>query len=403
MTDAPRLRLASVRFAGVRTLADVELALGPMTVLVGENGSGKSTILECFELLRRTSQASFIDDFHLVHGGTGRLLRHGGDRIALEARFAAMDEDVVYAYRIEIAGGRVHAESLAMQPEGGEPEVLLVHSASGSRVREEDGTLVEIQRRETERTLLSAAPLDLHPGIAMVAEALSNIEVQVGFDVLAPWATGGEIHRPSARAPVIVRPAARLGRLGSNLPNVFQTLRNVGDDAWRDTMSLVRLGLGDWVDSVVLTPTADGGSIALAIKPRGVDTSIPAVSLSDGQLAYLAFVALVKSPGQRSVLAIDEPELHLHPALASRVLDALVGTSQGAPLVLATHSRRLLDQLEDPAAATVVCAVGPGFPQTTVLRRFDPDALEGWLGEYDGLGSVLDAGYGAAVMDEAGE
>lgn len=86
--------------------------------------------------------------------------------------------------------------------------------------------------------------------------------------------------------------------------------------------------------------------------------------------------------------------------MAARVFDALLALSQTTPVVIATHSRRLLDQLEDPAAATVVCSVEPGFPQTTVLPRFDRGALEQWSASYDGLGSVLDAGYGAAVVNQ---
>lgn len=45
-------RVTWMRVRGMRSLADVELDLRGLTVLIGENGSGKSTILEAVELLR---------------------------------------------------------------------------------------------------------------------------------------------------------------------------------------------------------------------------------------------------------------------------------------------------------------------------------------------------------------
>lgn len=50
-------RLTSLRIEGLRTLADVTLSLDGLTVLVGENGTGKSTITEALELVRSLPRA----------------------------------------------------------------------------------------------------------------------------------------------------------------------------------------------------------------------------------------------------------------------------------------------------------------------------------------------------------
>ena len=45
--------IESIRVRGFRSLADVELSgLGPATVLIGHNGSGKSNVLQFLDLLR---------------------------------------------------------------------------------------------------------------------------------------------------------------------------------------------------------------------------------------------------------------------------------------------------------------------------------------------------------------
>lgn len=45
-------RLSRIRIAGFRSLREVELTLGPLTVLIGPNGAGKSNLLWALELTR---------------------------------------------------------------------------------------------------------------------------------------------------------------------------------------------------------------------------------------------------------------------------------------------------------------------------------------------------------------
>ena len=135
-----------------------------------------------------------------------------------------------------------------------------------------------------------------------------------------------------------------------------------------------------------------GCAQALWIKPNCIDSQIPAASLSDGQLAYLAFVALARLPTDRSVLVFDEVELHLHPRLLTQVLSLLQSIAQKTPVVLTTHSRQLLDNLDNPAESVGVLELDPQTLRTT-LQRFDKQALEMWLDDYGGLGHLLDAGY----------
>ncbi len=45
------------------------LSLDRLTVLIGENGTGKSTILEAIELLRRATYPAFLSELNVIHGG----------------------------------------------------------------------------------------------------------------------------------------------------------------------------------------------------------------------------------------------------------------------------------------------------------------------------------------------
>src|SRR5262249_38123656 len=142
---------------------------------------------------------------------------------------------------------------------------------------------------------------------------------------------------------------------------------------------------------------AGGGKIALSVKVANSDAQIPAGGLSDGQLAYLAFVALTRLPTPRSLFVFDEVETHLHPGLLTRVMSLVATIAETCPVVLTTHSLRLLDGLNEPAESVGVLDLDQGT-LTTKLRRLDAEKLKGWLDRYEGIGQILDAGYPEAMF-----
>jgi predicted ATPase len=103
----------------------------------------------------------------------------------------------------------------------------------------------------------------------------------------------------------------------------------------------------------------------------------------------------------RSLLAIDEPELHLHPALLGRAVALLSSLEGPAPVVLSTHSDRILELLDDPVASVRVCGLEPGG--RTSLSVLDREGLARWLEEYGDLGQLRASGYLPRVLVPASE
>ncbi|AGP34006.1 hypothetical protein BE04_47615 [Sorangium cellulosum] len=140
-----------------------------------------------------------------------------------------------------------------------------------------------------------------------------------------------------------------------------------------------------------------GGNIGLSIKLIGLDLAVPTAQLSDGMLSYLAFVALFRLHTTKpSLVTFDEPALHLHPHLLMRVLDMFESMARDCPVLLATHSDRLLDGLRDPASSVVLCELNERG--STRLVRPDRRVLERWLERYRGLGDIRAAGHAASVL-----
>lgn len=245
----------------------------------------------------------------------------------------------------------------------------------------------------------SGLPASVMDALRALRAVLAQSQVYPALELNPTWARRG-IEPPSAmRGSVIIRPATSLERGGANLPNAYQALRNRGDDTWTRVRETLALGLGDDVVDVQVDPDPGGGQIGLSLVFRSVG-KVPAFALSDGQLAFLAFVAITEFEGGRDgLVGLDEPDLHQHPALLAYTVALAERLSRQRTVVITTHSDRLLDALSDPGGAVVL--VERDDRGRTRARRPDPTQLATWLEDYNGLGSLRADGYASRVFTES--
>jgi predicted ATPase len=232
--------------------------------------------------------------------------------------------------------------------------------------------------------------------VGRVLRALAGIEVHVPFASLPRWVDRAIGGGPSMRTSSSRAQSERLEILGGNLATVFRRLRE--GSRWDRTMGYVRLGLGDDIADVLVKPTLEDG-LEIWLCYDAFSAPVPARSLSDGTLGYLAFVALLCLPTRRSLLAFDEPENQLHPAMAARVGEFFQAMSREQSVLVATHSDRMLDALKYPADSVVLCSLGEG--RQTSLKRPNRDALDEWLKDYRGLGEIRSAGHEDSIMTQS--
>lgn len=392
-------RITRIAVNGLRVLESVELRLSPMTVLIGQNGSGKSSLVEACELLRRAGDARvFVDELYRRHDGRA-LMRTPSSGLGLGA--TVEDGDVSYDYRFELDVSPSGALGIAA-------EILTEMTASGER-----RTL--IQRSPEIAMILAPSPghgltpvtvgrdtLLLASGsrgvkgdpIDRVRHILASILVYTPLDTSPDWARREQDPGHGPRSSVLVRPAIAVDRGAGNLPNAYHTLRN-NPARWSDVMDVLRLGLGDDLLDVTFPADPGGGHIGLSLDIDGVG-SISSRYLADGQLAYLAMVATrYLVPEACPLLAFDEPDHHLHPDLARLVIGLLGELAEDRSVLLTTHSDRMLDLVQDPAESVVLLAARE---HRTILRRPAPEALDSWLKDHRGIGELRADGLASMVF-----
>jgi predicted ATPase len=143
--------------------------------------------------------------------------------------------------------------------------------------------------------------------------------------------------------------------------------------------------LFDGIEDVHLT--VDGGNVLLFLEEAD-GREIPATRLSDGTLRYLSLLAILLHPDPPPLVAIEEPELGLHPDTIPHVAELLVSASERMQLVVTTHSRTLVDALTDRPESVVVCSKVAGESR---LERLDAEELGAWLAKYT-LGDLWSKG-----------
>jgi predicted ATPase len=397
--------ITEIRVEGLRTLADVRLELDGLTVLIGENGTGKSSLVEACELVRRLANQDFLAEFYNPHGGFFALLRDGAPRLRLTVQMIAPHADhgltpLEYGVSLvrEGSGAIIEDEHLSMRGPDQQPRRFLARDRV--KANSWDGEMFaswQPNPRNLALTAMGQAAVR-HPVVDIVRNLFASIDIHLPFEVLPSWAARAYSRKSEIRGSILLQPAERLDLLGTNLVNVYYALREQSDRVyWDETMDLLRLGLGIRFEEIRTSADPGGGAHALAVKWRGRDQPMTASALSDGQIAFLAFVGLYRLPRRRALLAIDEPELHLHPGLLARVVQIFTSMGETHPVLLATHSDRLLDMLPDPVASVRVCEL---HADATRLRRLDAASLKEWIDDYRGLGDLRSEGHLIDVLAE---
>ncbi len=252
-------------------------------MLIGDNGSGTSTLIEALELLRKASQPRLLSEFSSVHGGTSALLRSGCTELTLCAEAVGDAGALRYSVTLALEGEWpvIAAESLDVGPFPPDSEPLhaiLRNRERASAFDQAQGRLVETNVQSDQTMLAGLSSWPNQRAIQRMHTLLAGIDVQLPVDTRPLWVYRERKWTSPLRESSTILRATRLNRLGENLANCFHTMKNeLGIDHWRETMDLVRLGLGNDVRDVNVVSGASSGNVSLAVEFSGRSTPITAV------------------------------------------------------------------------------------------------------------------------------
>jgi predicted ATPase len=379
--------LKRLRIKNFKLLRDVELEFeaDTPTVLIGPNASGKSTVIEVLDFLARCAGEG-LEPALLAHGGMSAI-RTAGIKKPVELvstwffHAKSTKKTWILQWMLSLDAGPNGQVILRSESIHDGERALLVTSDDGDRVvfdeLEPDEIPVPIKGA---RVLGFQAFVDQnrYPGLFWLRAIVIQIRV-LGAIASAPSWARALAERSSARDSLVISTEAYVGREGIGLATALYNLQTDHGDAWERLQRAFRAEF-PFVKRIVFPPDPGGSRISFAVEDeRFPGRRIYASEMSDGMIVYLSLLSMVVHPHQLAVVALDEPDTHLHPSAVRRLL-ALAHEKHGfRALLIVTHSNALLDELRDPAASIRIVE---STKEGARIRKLDAEAMKAWRSEY---------------------
>lgn len=382
-----------IRIEKFKSIARAEFDLGMFTVLVGENGSGKSSVLRALDLLAWSAMENPLTESLARRGLTFEDLVHGRARseviristwldAAVESEGTKHADELRYEVGFRQKRGRilVDAESLTISNGEGRSDVG-INNREGERSAWDGTRSVEYpeQRGDMESTMLQFVKTHALrlPRLTQVAEQLSS------FSHYEIW--GPEHLRESSREP----PAGRLGNgsivepRGENLPHVIRAIRR-DKPRYADFLREIRQTFPRLLDVRTirgLQPQEFGLRFVESSPWNGAEERVVYApeQVSDGLLRMIALLAIKHQPSPLPCIGYEEPENGLHPSALDDCMRHLKDIARrGTQVIVTTHSPYLLNQIledgsEPRAELRLVLRDRKG---RTTIRPPDPEKID---------------------------
>lgn len=174
---------------------------------------------------------------------------------------------------------------------------------------------------------------------------------------------------------------------GQNLVTVPHTLYTGDREFERNIDDAMRAAFGHDYEKLVFPPAADQ-RVQLRVRWRTLQREQSAADLSDGTLRFLLLLTILAAPDPPMLIAIDEPETGLHPAMMRIIAEYAVEAATRTQPVFTTHSAQFLDAFTESRPTTTVATWENG---ETSLHTLEGEALDYWLKDYS-LGALFESG-----------
>ena len=370
----------ALRLVNFKNFADVTLRMGPFTVIVGANASGKSNLRDAFRFLHGIGRGYTLPEviggkygagghveWEQIRGTAREVVRFGRSRFSVSFRLTLNDTDVYYGITIGVdkAGSgtfRVAAEQLTVAGS----RIYTSHPGSGDPVHSQgvdNHLLLRMAKTGTQKRLgMQIAVRPDQPALTQINEHSRVVRLHREWASQVTQALAGmrflDLSPDRMRQPAFPGQTV-LGDSGENLPTVLKEI--CADDRRKKT-------LAEWTQALTPMDVHDfefptdptTGRVQLVLVERN-GSRVSAYSASDGTLRFLAMLAALLGTNPARLYVFEEIDNGIHPSRQQLLMDLIEGqTAKGNyQVVTTTHSPDLIELVGDNTfeSMSVVCRI----------------------------------------------
>ena len=383
------MQIESIGVKNYRCLRDIVLKdLSRMTIVVGANGSGKSSLFDVFTFLKDAltqNVASAVDR----RGGYRELVSRGeAGPIEITLKFREKGGRLAtYGLKIDTQDdGRVIVDHEALSYRRGQRgrawRFLYSRQGEGEVITNESkyGELVTEGKYQEKREFKLDDPSTL--AIKSFGQLQEFPIVSEFRNFIENWHIS-DFHIADARPSVEIGYAEHLSTRGDNVALVAQYLYENHPQQFSKVLQAMRQRVPG-VSDVEAKPTEDG-RLVLRFQDGSFQDPFIARYVSDGTIKMFAYLVLLYDPNPYPLLAVKEPENQLYPALMRELVEEFRAYAQrGGQVFVSTHSPDFLNGAELDEIHWLVKE--DGF--TIVRRASDSEFLQSLIHEGDLPGAL---------------
>ena len=389
------MHIESIAIKNYRLFRDTKLENIPrLCVLVGANGTGKSTLFDVF---------SFLKDALSMNVGKA-LAKRGGYREVASRGFADEPIELTLQFRLDITGYDrlvTYVLKVALGTDGRpivEREILRYkRGAYGAPFRfldfsegkgyaitnEEDFSKPDedLTREEQE---LDAPDILAIKGLGQ----FERFKAASAFRLMIENWHVSDFHVSEARPSQEDGFAEHLSTRGDNLPLVANYLFEHHRDRFDHVLDAMKRRVPGV--SVVEPKQTEDGRLVLRFQDGSFRDPFIARHVSDGTIKMFAYLVLLHDPRPHPLLCVEEPENQLYPKLMAELAEEFrLYAQRGGQVLVSTHSPDFLNA----AALDEVCWLVKEHGFTQIRRARDDAQICAYMAEGDQMGYLWKQGF----------
>ena len=351
----------TLSISNYRSLLDVAIPFGNLTVITGENGSGKSNLYKSLRLLSETAQGGVISAL-AKEGGLASTLWAGPESIskrmlsgevpvegtaqqkAARLRLGFAGIDFGYSISLGFPPPLPYPTAFSLDPEIKQETIWSGGAFSTGRATvSRIGGLIKV-RQQRKWNIISQHANKFESIFNQTLDHKNAPQIIDLKNHIGSWRFYDNF-RTDSNAP------ARLPQLGTRTP----VLDHDGHDLAAALQTIIEIGdmeaLNDAIDDAfpgaqLSIKVQDDGLFTLLWQQHGLLRPLSGAELSDGTLRYLLLVAAILTPRPPPLMVLNEPETSLHPDLLPALAKLIIKASENMQIWVVSHAKRLIAGLE---------------------------------------------------------
>ncbi|MFT5163399.1 MAG: putative ATPase [Alteromonadaceae bacterium] len=350
--------IGAIEIGNYKSIHQLTIKLGRVNVLIGENGCGKSNILEAIALAG-AAQANKLDNEFLSSRGIrvtdSKLMRSNFDSkstdepilITTHSQTGSDVDEITQTYELQNDNEHYskwkYKKDRHVDIEGGNISIESLDTMISMLKKTLDSVLKSIPNSADDQLIQ-----ELNDKLDEIITQKEQIDDKLDLDLSEENSKLSDfmIYAPENSALRNFYKEGQIEPLGVNGEGLLKLLKVLNEDEPDALIEIDKaLSLFGWYDSISIPGKLSQTDDKIQIKDKFIHTTIDQRSANEGFLFILFYIALIVSKDTPKIFAIDNIDVSLNPALCTKIMKVICQLAEkyDKQILLTTHNPAILD------------------------------------------------------------